>query len=89
MGGQAPAHVPDRVALIHGEGYTVTYAQFADAVDRVSVVLGEHGVGTGDAVAYLGENSPEFLQVMFAAAQLGAVFVPVNTRLAPPRSVTS
>ncbi|WP_328345945.1 acyl-CoA synthetase [Micromonospora sp. NBC_00421] len=75
---------PDRVALIHGEGYTVTYAQFADAVDRVSVVLGEHGVGTGDAVAYLGENSPEFLQVMFAAAQLGAVFVPVNTRLAPP-----
>ncbi|MEV6801158.1 long-chain fatty acid--CoA ligase [Micromonospora rifamycinica] len=75
---------PDRVALIHGAGSTVTYAQFADAVDRVGAVLREHGVGTGDAVAYLGENSPEFLEVMFAAARLGAVFVPVNTRLAPP-----
>lgn len=32
----------------------------------------------------LGENSPEFIEVMFACFQLGAVFVPVNTRLAPP-----
>ncbi|WP_432906636.1 acyl-CoA synthetase [Micromonospora matsumotoense] len=75
---------PDKIALIHGAGATVTYAQFADAVDRVSAVLREHGVGAGDTVAYLGENSPEFLQVMFGAAQVGAVFVPVNTRLAPP-----
>ena len=75
---------PDKIALIHGAGATVTYAQFADAVDRVSAVLREHGVGPGDTVAYLGENSPEFLQVMFGAAQVGAVFVPVNTRLAPP-----
>ncbi|MFF3856133.1 long-chain fatty acid--CoA ligase [Micromonospora sp. NPDC002575] len=75
---------PDKVALVHGEGATVTYRQFADAVDRVSAVLRQRGVGRGDAVAYLGENSPEFLQVMFGAAQVGAVFVPVNTRLAPP-----
>ncbi|MFG1849836.1 acyl-CoA synthetase [Micromonospora carbonacea] len=75
---------PDKVALVHGEGDTVTYRQLADAVDRVSAALRQLGVGRGDAVAYLGENSPEFLQVMFAAAQVGAVFVPVNTRLAPP-----
>ncbi|MFG2060267.1 long-chain fatty acid--CoA ligase [Micromonospora sp. NPDC048871] len=75
---------PDKVALVHGEGATVTYAQFADAADRISAVLRRLGVGKGDTVAYLGENSPEFLQVMFGAAQLGAVFVPVNTRLAPP-----
>ncbi|WFE40891.1 long-chain fatty acid--CoA ligase [Micromonospora sp. WMMD998] len=75
---------PDKVALIHGDLSTMTYGQFADAVDRVSATLRERGVGVGDAVAYLGENSPEFLQVMFGAAQLGAVFVPVNTRLAPP-----
>lgn len=62
----------------------MTYAQLADATDRVAAVLRDQGVGKGDAVAYLGENSPEFLQVMFGAAQLGAVFVPVNTRLAAP-----
>src|SRR5690606_32417105 len=33
---------------------------------------------------YLGENSPQFLLTMFGALQIGAVFVPVNTRLAVP-----
>ncbi|MEU8217119.1 long-chain fatty acid--CoA ligase [Micromonospora taraxaci] len=75
---------PHTVALIHGDGSTMTYGQFADATDRISAVLREWGVGRGEAVAYLGENSPEFLQVMFGAAQVGAVFVPVNTRLAAP-----
>ncbi|GIJ41505.1 acyl-CoA synthetase [Micromonospora andamanensis] len=75
---------PDKVALVHGEGDSVTYRQFADAADRFAALLRSLGVGTGDAVAYLGENSPDFLQVMFGAARLGAVFVPVNTRLAPP-----
>ncbi len=42
------------------------------------------GVKKGDRVAYLGENHPAFVEVFFAAAQLGALFVPLNTRLAPP-----
>ncbi|MBG6105592.1 fatty-acyl-CoA synthase [Micromonospora vinacea] len=75
---------PDQIAIIHGDRSPMTYGQFADAADRISAVLRERGVGKGDSVAYLGENSPELLQVMFGAAQLGAVFVPVNTRLAAP-----
>ena len=74
---------PDKVAIVAGD-VQVTYRQFADQVDRISSVLRHRGLGRGDAVAYIGENCPEFLEVMFAAAQLGAVFVPVNTRLAPP-----
>ena len=45
--------------------------QLADGADRISALLGQRGVGKGDAVAYLGENSPEFLQVLFGAARLG------------------
>ena len=75
---------PDKPALIHGEGETVTYRQLADGTDRVSALLWHRGVRKGDRVAFLGENSPEFLQVLFGAAQLGAVFVPINTRLAAP-----
>jgi fatty-acyl-CoA synthase len=75
---------PDTVALIHGDGDTVTYRELADGADRVSALLWHRGVRKGDRVAFLGENSPEFLQVLFGTAQLGAVFVPVNTRLAPP-----
>ncbi|WP_159502377.1 o-succinylbenzoate--CoA ligase [Microbacterium sp. 18062] len=75
---------PDKPALIFGDGDVLTYRQVADAADRIAGLLAARGIQKGDAVAYLGENSPEFLQVMFGAAQLGAVFVPVNTRLAPP-----
>lgn len=75
---------PDKPALIHGDGERVTYRQLADGTDRVSALLAHRDVGKGDRVAFLGENSPEFLQVLFGAAQLGAVFVPINTRLAPP-----
>lgn len=74
---------PDKPAVIF-DGAQLTYRQFADAADRVAAVLARRGIGKGDAVAYIGENSPQFLQVMFAAAQLGAVFVPINTRLAGP-----
>ncbi len=75
---------PDKPALIHGEGEIVTYRQLADGTDRVSALLWHRGVRKGDRVAFLGENSPEFIQVLFGTAQLGAVFVPINTRLAPP-----
>ncbi|MEV4539580.1 long-chain fatty acid--CoA ligase [Asanoa sp. NPDC049518] len=73
---------PDKVALVHDDRST-TYRQFADRADQVASVLRRLGVRRGDAVAYLGENSPDLLQVMFGVAQAGAVFVPVNTRLAP------
>ena len=74
---------PDKTALVF-DGQSTTYRALADDTDRISAVLGRRGIGIGDAVAFLGENSPEFLSVMFACAQLGAIFVPVNTRLAPP-----
>jgi fatty-acyl-CoA synthase len=75
---------PEKTALIFDDGSTLTYRQLADRVDQVAALLHQRGIGKGDAVAYLGENSPEFLQVLFGVVQLGAVFVPVNTRLAPP-----
>lgn len=74
---------PHRRALVFG-AETLTYADLAETTDRVARVLLDHGVKPGDSVAYFGENSPTLLEVMFAAAQVGAVFVPVNTRLAPP-----
>ncbi|CAL4860232.1 long-chain fatty acid--CoA ligase [Microbacterium sp. MM2322] len=75
---------PDRVAVMFGENQHLTYAQLADGAERVSAVLAERGVGAGDRVAFLGENSPDFLLTMFGTVRLGAVFVPVNTRLAGP-----
>lgn len=75
---------PDTVALIHGEGERLTYRELANDADRVSALLWHRGIRKGDTVAYLGENSPDFMRVLFGAAQLGAIFVPLNTRLAAP-----
>lgn len=75
---------PEKVALVFGDGERITYRQLADDTDRVSALLWQRGIRKGDAVAYIGENSPDFLRVLFGAAQLGAVFVPLNTRLAAP-----
>ena len=37
----------------------------------------------GDRVAYLGPNHPAFLETLFATGAVGAIFVPLNIRLAP------
>ncbi|TAJ48758.1 MAG: p-hydroxycinnamoyl-CoA synthetase [Herbiconiux sp.] len=75
---------PEKTALIVDDGRRVSYRELADDGDRLTTLLEEGGIRPGDRVAYLGENSPEFLVSLFACARLGAVFVPVNTRLAPP-----
>ncbi|MCW3492538.1 o-succinylbenzoate--CoA ligase [Microbacterium sp. SSM24] len=75
---------PDKTALIHGDGQQLSYAQLAHTAEQISAILAEHGIRDGDRVAYLGENSPEFLATLFGTVRIGAVFVPINTRLAAP-----
>ena len=73
----------DTVAIRYAGG-DLTYAQLNDRAARLAAVLTDRGVAGGDPVAYLGLNSPAFLVTMFAAFRLGAIFVPVNFRLAGP-----
>ncbi len=63
---------------------TLDYAALAAACERVAAALAGAGVGVGDRVAWLGCNSAAMLQAMFGCARLGAIFMPLNWRLAPP-----
>ncbi|MDO0938045.1 o-succinylbenzoate--CoA ligase [Streptomyces sp. DG2A-72] len=74
---------PHRTALIHGET-TFTYAELYDRTTRLAHALRARGVRRGDRIAYLGPNHPSYLETLFATGTLGAVFVPLNTRLAGP-----
>ena len=74
---------PDRVAVIHA-GDRLTYAQMHDRVTGLAHGLRGLGIGRGDRVAYLGPNHPAFLETLFAVGTLGAIGVPLNTRLAAP-----
>jgi fatty-acyl-CoA synthase len=77
------ATAPDGVAIIADDA-SLTYGQLADMADAVAAALAARGIGKGDAVAFMGENSPEFVAALFGTVRVGAVFVPVNTRLATP-----
>jgi fatty-acyl-CoA synthase len=74
---------PDKPALRRA-GRTRTYAELDHRAARLATGLRARGVRRGDRVAFLGLNSIELVETMFAVAKLGAVFLPVNTRLAPP-----
>ena len=72
---------PDRTAIEHAGG-ALTYRQLSERVTRLAHVFADElGVRRGDRVAYLGGNHPSCLEALFAASSLGAVFVPLNTRL--------
>ncbi|SDK53915.1 fatty-acyl-CoA synthase [Actinopolyspora mzabensis] len=72
---------PDKAAVIH-RGGTRTYREWCGRVHALANGLHQRGVGRGDRIAYLGPNHPALLETLFAAGTLGAVFVPLNTRLA-------
>ena len=60
-----------------------TYAQFDDAVDRAAHVLRTRiGNTKGARVAVLSRNSAEMVMLHFACIRTGAMFVPLNWRLA-------
>src|SRR5690606_32081081 len=70
------------IAVIQGDR-AYRYEELADRIDRFASALAERGVAKGDRVAYLGNNHPDFLTSFFACGLLGAIFVPLNSRLAP------
>ncbi|WP_183408289.1 AMP-binding protein [Nocardioides pocheonensis] len=77
---------PDATAVVYAGG-DLTYADLNDKAARFATVLTQNGVAQEDRVAFLGMNSTSFLVTMLAAFRLGAIFVPVNFRLAPPETL--
>ena len=68
-----------------GSGRRLTYADFNERIARLACVLRDSfGVKRGDRVAVFAPNTVETFEVQFATARLGAVFVPLNWRLAIP-----
>lgn len=74
---------PDRTAFVFADR-RVTYARVFERTTLLASRLRADGVRPGDRVAYLGPNHPAFAETMFATHMLGAVFVPLNARLAAP-----
>jgi acyl-CoA synthetase (AMP-forming)/AMP-acid ligase II len=78
-----------RQVAVHGErtllnyfeeGRTVTYSEFGELVDQMTLLLQRAGVTRGSRVAVMLPGVPEFPGLTFAIARLRAVCVPINVR---------
>ena len=74
---------PAQIAAHDGDLHP-TWAQLADQVHRLASALRALGVGQGNRVAILAGNGLGYYQALFALFAIGAVAVPLNTRLAEP-----
>ncbi|VTU37876.1 Long-chain-fatty-acid--CoA ligase [Variovorax sp. PBS-H4] len=74
---QHPAELP----AFHAAGQTATRAELKLAGQRAAAFLNELGLRRGDTVAVWIPDGAIWLQLLFGAAQLGVLMVPVSTRL--------
>jgi len=76
----------DRVAT-RFKGRERTWHALQERISRLASGLHSMGVKEGDRVAILALNSDRYLEFYFGVAWAGAVFVPINNRLAPAEIV--
>ena len=64
-----------------------TWQEFDDRIRRLAGAMHALGINPGDRVGILSLNSDRYLESLFGLSLGGFVFVPINTRLAPPEIV--
>lgn len=61
----------------------LTYKDLAENIQRLSVAMINIGLNTGNRIAILSKNCPECIELIGAAATIGACVTPINYRLLP------
>jgi acyl-CoA synthetase (AMP-forming)/AMP-acid ligase II len=71
---------PQQTAIIFNNR-TWSYAEFNEITDRLAAALINLGIKKGDRIALHLSNSPELVFCYYACFKIGAIAVPINTRL--------
>ena len=69
--------------FIVGRSGSLSYSEVDAMANQAASAWQELGVGKGDRVAFMADNSAEFLAAWLGLAKLGAVMAAVNTRFKP------
>lgn len=77
---------PDKTACVvagaaSAQTQTITYRELDDSSNRLAHLLRRRGLQTGDVVAILMENRPDFLVAAWAAQRSGLYHMAISTRL--------
>lgn len=85
LANQAEA-APDALALFDlATGRKTTYSEMYDRSRRIaSLMVNQFGVDPGDRVMVVAYNSTDLYEILFACWRIGAIYMPVNWRLAAP-----
>jgi acyl-CoA synthetase (AMP-forming)/AMP-acid ligase II len=73
---------PNKEGVVDGD-LRLSYAQFAERVDRLAGALAAMGLRPGDRVGVVMKNGHRYMETYFAVERAGAVLMPLNQRLAP------
>jgi fatty-acyl-CoA synthase len=76
----------DREAVVDGDR-RLSYLELNQRVNRLAIALQRLGLKHGDRCGILAYNCLEYVEVIFAAAKLGLILVPLNWRLSPAELV--
>jgi fatty-acyl-CoA synthase len=72
----------ERLAVADGER-RLSYADFESRIAKLAGWLAAAGIERGDRVGLLVGNRTPNLETVFATARIGAIVLPINTRLSP------
>ena len=79
---------PNREALLELEtGRRFSYGELNERANRAANWLLSLGIDYGDRVSILANNSVVYLDLFYGCAKIGAIFTPLNWRLAVPELV--
>ena len=74
----------DDRAAFHFNGQICSRGQLREQAQAAAAALHSLGLRRGDALALWLPNGPAWLQLLFAAARLGLLIVPISTRYKAP-----
>lgn len=77
---RSAARAPEKTALVC-EGRRISYRELHVMAQSLAASCCRHGLGRGSRVAVLGRNSIEYVAALFGLMEIGAVCIPLNTRL--------
>jgi long-chain acyl-CoA synthetase len=73
---------PDKPAYVMAaSGETVTYKELDERSNRLAHLFREAGLVRGDAIAFMLENHPRFLEIAWAAQRSGLYYTAISSRL--------
>jgi long-chain acyl-CoA synthetase len=79
--GRALQYFPQHTALLRDER-PVSFLELDVRVRRIAAALRRRGFLSGDSLAFLMPNGPDYIELIYACSLLGVIAVPINTRYA-------